>query len=67
MWIQNPQEALPHIEDTMKNIPTGGHPEGYLDRDVLLRGYEIHAEKVRKAVPEGRLLEFSVKDGWEPL
>uniref|UniRef100_A0A7S4WF48 Sulfotransferase domain-containing protein n=1 Tax=Alexandrium monilatum TaxID=311494 RepID=A0A7S4WF48_9DINO len=31
------------------------------------RGYESHNTKVRQAIPEGRLLVYNVKEGWEPL
>ena len=31
------------------------------------RGYEEHIARVREVVPPERLLEFSVKQGWEPL
>lgn len=30
-------------------------------------GYEKHYEHVRSLVPKDRLLEYYVKDGWEPL
>ena len=37
-------------------------PEGWLE-DI----YERHVASVRGKVPPERLLEFNVKDGWEPL
>jgi hypothetical protein len=30
-------------------------------------GYDKHYEHVRSLVPKDRLLEYCVKDGWEPL
>lgn len=67
MWIPNLQEVVPRLNEVMKYQATGGHPEGYMDRDVLVRGYEVHSQNVREAIPADRLLEFHVKDGWEPL
>lgn len=51
----------------MKVIPTNGKPELYLDREMLVEGYQVHYDKVRAAVPPERLLEYNVKKGWEPL
>lgn len=66
-WYRPLQDVLPHLEERTRNIPTGGHPEGYLDRETLLRGYQTHIQNVRRAIPEERLLEYSVREGWEPL
>jgi len=41
---------------------TSGNP---YDRDALRRGFIAHNNNVRSAAPD--LLEFSPKDGWEPL
>lgn len=67
VWIQSVRDMKPRLNEIIKVQPTGGHPESYLDRDVLLHGYEVHAQNVREAVPADRLLEFSVEQGWEPL
>ena len=37
-WIQSVQNVLPFLYISMKEIPTGGHPDKYLDRETLLRG-----------------------------
>ena len=37
------------------------------DREGAIRIYNEHIEDVRRSVPEGQLLMFSVRDGWEPL
>jgi len=37
------------------------------DRDAAIRAFEAHNRRVRESVPAGRLLEWSVADGWEPL
>ncbi|EQB59524.1 hypothetical protein CGLO_00066 [Colletotrichum gloeosporioides Cg-14] len=42
----------------------------FFNGDFEKRGkgaYEAHYAMVRSLVPPGRLLEFSVEDGWEPL
>ncbi|HEV7963134.1 MAG TPA: sulfotransferase [Actinoplanes sp.] len=37
------------------------------DREHAVRVFEEHSAEVRRVVPAGRLLEFRVADGWEPL
>ncbi|HEY6426917.1 MAG TPA: sulfotransferase [Acidimicrobiales bacterium] len=37
------------------------------DRDAMVAAYERHNEAVRAAVPEGRLLDWTPSDGWEPI
>lgn len=66
-WIKTIHDMLPFWEGAVEIIPTGGHPEGHLDRATLLRGYELHCDNVRKTIPQERLLEYNVKEGWEPL
>ncbi|KAI0886208.1 P-loop containing nucleoside triphosphate hydrolase protein [Annulohypoxylon maeteangense] len=42
----------------------------FFEGDFPGRGKEVftrHYEEVKKMVPEGKLLEFRVQDGWEPL
>jgi hypothetical protein len=39
----------------------------FSDRDYALSVYEAHNAAVRAAVPQDRLLEFEVSQGWEPL
>eukprot|EP00415_Alexandrium_ostenfeldii_P004324 UN4324 len=36
-------------------------------RSRCIDGYIRHNEEVRRAVPPERLLEFNVKQGWDPL
>jgi len=36
-------------------------------RDRCKQGYLAHYDKVRRTVPQERLLEFNVSDGWAPL
>jgi hypothetical protein len=37
------------------------------DRTAVIAAYEAHNDAVRATVPEGRLLEFDVAEGWDPL
>lgn len=37
------------------------------DREHVLSVYHAHQERVRRAVPASRLLEFDVASGWAPL
>lgn len=37
------------------------------DKERAIAGYEEHNRRVREVVPKDRLLEYSVKEGWEPL
>lgn len=37
------------------------------DRDHVLGVFERHIAEVKDAIPDGRLLVFDVRDGWEPL
>ncbi|KAI9689368.1 MAG: hypothetical protein M1822_010019 [Bathelium mastoideum] len=42
------------------------HSDRY-NRKALRRGFLAHNTKVRKTVPAPKLLDFQVKDGWDPL
>ncbi|MGH3239745.1 MAG: sulfotransferase family protein [Spirillospora sp.] len=37
------------------------------DRDHVLRVFDRHIDEVKAAIPDGRLLVFDVKEGWDPL
>ena len=37
------------------------------DRDAMIAGFEAHNAEVRAVIAPDRLLEFEVKQGWEPL
>jgi hypothetical protein len=39
----------------------------FLDKEHAIAVYNRHIEDVKQRVPEGRLLVFDVKEGWEPL
>lgn len=38
-----------------------------LSRENVIAAYEAHVERVRASIAPGRLLEFEVAQGWEPL
>ena len=40
---------------------------GRLEKEHCIRIFERHNETVRKVVPKDRLLEYDVRQGWEPL
>jgi hypothetical protein len=40
---------------------------GSLEKERCIEAYERHIRQVRAEVPESRLLEFDVRQGWEPL
>ena len=37
------------------------------DRQACIDAYHQHYESVRRTIPPGRLLEWSVQDGWQPI
>jgi sulfotransferase family protein len=37
------------------------------DPEAMIAAYERHYAAVRASIPASRLLEWSVRDGWEPL
>jgi hypothetical protein len=41
-------------------------PDG-IDTSAAKEVYSQHYAQIRKLVPKGRLLEYQVQDGWEPL
>ena len=67
IWIKSIKDMQPMMDETFLDIPTGGHREGWQDRDTLIKGYSIHHQNVVNAVPPERLLVYSVKEGWDPL
>jgi hypothetical protein len=40
---------------------------GRLEKENCIKVFERHNQEVRESVPEERLLEFDVTQGWEPL
>jgi Sulfotransferase domain len=48
----------------IRNVIFGGRPE---DREHAIGVYNRHNDLVRASVPAGRLLEYRIGEGWEPL
>jgi hypothetical protein len=63
---ESPPEMRAWLEMAEGVIAKTGFPLG-LDRDGLINGFMAHNQAVVEAIPSGQLLEFAVKDGWEPL
>lgn len=38
-----------------------------LDKESMIKGFRDHNERVRSAADPGRLLEWTIGDGWEPI
>ena len=66
-WLPSARGLRALRHSLFKYTPTNGHPEEFLNPEVLKKGYFAHIENVRNAVPKERLLEYNVKEGWEPL
>jgi len=63
---QAPQEMRAWLKMASDVIAQTGFPLG-LDRDELVQAFISHNEAVKEVIPASRLLEFEVKDGWQPL
>jgi len=66
-WIQAIADLTEFNRELVVNVPTNGHPELLTDLPTLEAGYDAWVDFVRRTVPKERLLEFNVKQGWEPL
>lgn len=66
-WIKTLSDLSAMNREVMITVPTNGQPEKYNDVPTLEAGYEAWTDFVRATVPEDRLLEFDVRQGWEPL
>jgi hypothetical protein len=63
-----PPGAAPSAMDMARAVVWDGTFGGrFADRDHAVRVFEEHNAEVRRTVPAGRLLEFEVRRGWEPL
>ncbi len=63
---QAPQEMKAWLDMASDVIAKTGFPPG-LDRDGLIQAFIAHNDAVKESIPPGKLLEFEVKEGWEPL
>lgn len=46
---------------------TSSLPQNHQDPLKAIQSYEQHNQRVHQVIPPSQLLEYSVKDGWEPL
>jgi sulfotransferase family protein len=58
-WVERRRMVLAMVESTFT-------PD-WRDPDAAKEAYIRHNERVRAAVPAGRLVEYRAGDGWEPL
>jgi hypothetical protein len=58
-WVERRRMVLAMVESTFT-------PD-WRDPDAAREAYIRHADRVRAAVPAGRLVEYRAGDGWEPL
>lgn len=61
-----PEEMRAWLNMAGDVIAKTGFPQG-LDRDELIQAFIAHNDAVKNTIPTGQLLEFEVKEGWEPL
>ena len=66
-FIPGMQDFMPAVEHEFRYVCTNGQPDKDQDLDTLIEGYETHLQRIRDIVPKDKLLEFNVKQGWEPL
>ncbi len=60
-------DVAPAIEMAHATVWDGTFDGRFADREFAVRTFEEHNAAVRREVPAGRLLEFEVAQGWEPL
>jgi len=77
-WFESTQETIfaPHWIEYLRTSPMGEYMQltinDYLqdrmhDKDHLIQRFNEHNAEVRASIPASRLLEFEVKQGWQPL
>lgn len=60
-------ELEEHLRVVERLVWQGTFGGRFTDREHAIAVYEAHYDAVRAYVPEKRLLEFDVRDGWAPL
>jgi len=58
--------AIVNKDENILSIPLG-QPIPNPDKFNAIQSYEEHNRRVREVIPTERLLEYDVKQGWEPL
>jgi hypothetical protein len=77
-WFESTQATIfsPQLRDRVGASPAaeflqktvwGAFGSGIDDRDHMIAAFERHSADVRRAIPQDRLLELEVAQGWEPL
>ena len=66
-WITSFTDIAPYFRECFYHIATNGNPGQFQNADTLEAGFEAWNEFVRETVPSNRLLEFDVRQGWDPL
>jgi hypothetical protein len=61
-----PEEVHPWMDMCLGVIARAGFEQG-MDASALTAAFHAHNEAVRSAIPAAQLLEYQVKEGWEPL
>src|SRR5262249_47166101 len=62
-----PELARLQSEMVRKAILTDVFDDRFEDKDHAIAAFNRNIEEVRRAIPPSRLLEFDVREGWEPL
>lgn len=57
----------PSFEGMWDAISRNRFTSHWREQGAAMEAYEHHNAEVRRLAPRGRLLEFQVSDGWEPL
>ncbi len=61
-----PPEMSPWME-TVRQLLHDRFSDQFEDPTAMMDAYERHNDEVRAKVPSGRLLEWTLGDGWEPI
>ncbi len=61
------QTESPAFQEMVSAITDNRFTPDYLDKDASIAAFNAHNQSVRDSIPESRLLEYSVDQGWEPL
>jgi len=77
-WFESTQASVfsPQVRERIRNSPMlelvqkiiwNDFGDGIDDREFMTAKFRQHTEEVRRGVPSDRLLEFDVRQGWQPL
>jgi hypothetical protein len=61
-----PEEARPWME-AVRRLLHDRFSDQFDNPTAMMDAFERHNDAVRAGIPAGRLLEFRMEDGWEPL